>query len=194
MPTLSSSASARACASRLSSFSTWIGASMTFSSTVMWDHRLKLWNTMPSSARMRSTCRRSSGMAWPLRRRTHADDFAADRDAPGIRRLQQVDAAQERALARAAGADHGDHVADMRGQRHAFQHLELAEPLVQVFNDKGGGCVPHRSLDSSLFRGTPCRGQGSRASPALPSGKRPPGQGLRHRVGTPEQSRVISIP
>ena len=38
---------------------------MTFSISVMWLHRLKLWNTMPSLERMRSICRRSAGTVWP---------------------------------------------------------------------------------------------------------------------------------
>src|SRR6516225_8955675 len=42
---------------------------MRFWSTVRCDQRLKLWNTMPSSERMRSTCRRSAGSARPSRRR-----------------------------------------------------------------------------------------------------------------------------
>ena len=38
---------------------------MTFSISVMWLHRLKLWNTMPSFERMRSIWRRSAGTVWP---------------------------------------------------------------------------------------------------------------------------------
>ena len=38
---------------------------MTFCKSVMWLHRLKLWNTMPSLERMRSICRRSAGTVWP---------------------------------------------------------------------------------------------------------------------------------
>jgi hypothetical protein len=68
MPTLASSASARAIASDFGFFRTWTGASMMFSSTVMCDHRLKLWNTMPSRVRIRSTCLWSAGLApWRVR-------------------------------------------------------------------------------------------------------------------------------
>ena len=35
--------------------------------TVMWVHRLKLWNTMPRRVRMRSTCLRSAGSILPSR-------------------------------------------------------------------------------------------------------------------------------
>ncbi len=34
---------------------------MTFSRIVMWDQRLKLWNTIATRVRMRSTCARSAG-------------------------------------------------------------------------------------------------------------------------------------
>jgi aryl-alcohol dehydrogenase-like predicted oxidoreductase len=47
------------------------GASMTFWSTVMWAHRLKLWNTMARFVRMRVTCARSAGRRarpWPRQR------------------------------------------------------------------------------------------------------------------------------
>src|SRR5882724_10080170 len=67
MPTFSSRASARAMASARGSFRTWTGDSMTFCSTVMCAHRLKLWNTMPRRERMRSTWRWSCGTAWPSR-------------------------------------------------------------------------------------------------------------------------------
>ncbi len=85
---------------------------MTFSSTVLWDQRLKLWNTMPRRERMRSTWRAiGRPTAVPFRRRTMRDRFAADRDLAGVRRLQHVDAAQQRGLARAGGAEDRDDVA-----------------------------------------------------------------------------------
>ena len=39
-------------------------------------------------------------------------------------------------LARAGRADHGDHVADIGLDRDALQHLEIAEPLVQILDDQ----------------------------------------------------------
>ena len=63
MPTRWSTASARSVASAFDSRSTCRGASTTFCSTVMCDQRLNCWNTMPSFARIRSTCLRSSGTA-----------------------------------------------------------------------------------------------------------------------------------
>jgi len=61
MPTLASSASASSLASARGRRCTWTGASTRFSSTVMWDQRLKVWKTMPSRARMRSTWCLSAG-------------------------------------------------------------------------------------------------------------------------------------
>ena len=47
-------------------------------------------------------------------------------------KLEQVDASQERTLARTAGADDRDHVPGQDLDRDPLQHLELAEPLVNV--------------------------------------------------------------
>ena len=47
-------------------FCTWMGASITFSRIVIWDQRLKLWNTMATRERMRSTWLWSAGII-PLR-------------------------------------------------------------------------------------------------------------------------------
>ena len=49
-----------------------------------------------------------------------------------VERLQQVDAAQERRLPGAAGADQTDHVVIGDLEVDPAQHLELAEPLVHA--------------------------------------------------------------
>ena len=67
MPTLRRSASARSIASLRERPRTWIGASITFWSTVMCDQRLNCWNTMPSRVRKCSTWRRSTGSSLPVR-------------------------------------------------------------------------------------------------------------------------------
>ena len=73
------------------------------------------------------------------------DLLAIDPDQPAGRVLQAVDAAQKRRLARAAAADDGHHLAVARRQRHALQHVQLAEFLVQVLDMNGlGGVVRHR--------------------------------------------------
>ena len=51
---------------------------------------------------------------------------------PGVRLLEKVDAAQERALARPARADDADHVARVGLQRHALEHFVVAVALVDV--------------------------------------------------------------
>src|SRR3954467_9586878 len=106
MPTLARSASASATASARGRFCTCTGASTTFSSTVMWDQRLKLWNTIATFMRMRATWPppAARGVAVPraAARRSHAaaaillecDRLAADRDLAGVRHLEHVDAAK----------------------------------------------------------------------------------------------------
>src|SRR5271156_5025406 len=61
-----------------------------------------------------------------------AHRLAADPDLAGARRLEMVEAAQQGALARAAGADHAQHRAAFKLERDALQHLERAETLMQV--------------------------------------------------------------
>ena len=57
--------------------------------------------------------------------------------------LQQVDAAQQRALARAGTADDADHIARMCAERDAFEHFLVAIALVQVFHLKFEGFGGH---------------------------------------------------
>src|SRR5690606_25042995 len=63
-PTFSSRSSALAIASAFGTPSTWIGASMMFSSTDMFGNRLNCWNTIPT--RRRTRLRRFSGIATRL--------------------------------------------------------------------------------------------------------------------------------
>ena len=61
--------------------------------------------------------------------------------------LQQVDAAEQRALAGAAGAQDGDHIVLVGGQRDALQHLQVAEALVEVVHaERGAGFRPLLTL------------------------------------------------
>ena len=112
-------------------FCTCIGASIRFSSTVMCDHRLKFWNTMPSSERMRSTWRRSAGWRLPSRAPAHLDRLAGDRDAPssGVssRLMQRRNVLLPEPLRRGSRSRR-----PRARQRDAFQHLEVAEALVHV--------------------------------------------------------------
>ena len=92
-PGRSARAARSACASRLAlrqCSCTLRGASVTLSSTVMCGNRLNDWNTMPIRRRTRFDVDAAGG-----------DLRAADEDPAGVDRLQQVDAAQQRRLARA---------------------------------------------------------------------------------------------
>ena len=62
--------------------------------------------------------------------------LAIDEDAARVRLLEKVDAAEHRALAGARRADHADHVARVRLQRHALEHLVAAVPLVEIVDEK----------------------------------------------------------
>ena len=76
----------------------------------------------------------------------HADQLAVDKDTPGIGYLQQVDAAQERALARAAAAEDGDHIVLAGGQRYTLEDLHVAETLEKILDHERrfGPCVGFR--------------------------------------------------
>ena len=60
--------------------------------------------------------------------------LAVEQDLAGVRLFQQVDAAQEGALAGTARADDADHVARFRCQRDALEHLVATVALVQVLD------------------------------------------------------------
>ena len=103
----------------------------------MCDQRLKLWNTMASLARIRASWRGSLACSAAMRARLQRDLLAGDHDAALVRRLEQVDAAQERALAGAAGAQDGDHVALGAPDGDALEHLDLAELLLDALDGQG---------------------------------------------------------
>ena len=62
------------------------------------------------------------------------DLLAADDDPARVDRLEQVDAAQERRLARAGGADQADDLVLGEREVDAAEHLELAERLVDALD------------------------------------------------------------
>jgi hypothetical protein len=68
---------------------------------------------------------------------------AADDDPSGIDGLEQVDAAEQRGLAGARGADEADHLVLGHHEVDAAQDLEVAERLVKPFDPQclGGGAV-----------------------------------------------------
>src|SRR5205085_11149056 len=71
-----------------------------------------------------------------------ADQVAVHLDAAAVELLQVVDTAEERRLARARWSDHADRLARIDVERHALQHLELAEALPHL----------HRADDRAAVR------------------------------------------
>ncbi len=87
----------------------------------MCGNRLKLWKTMPISRRSASTSMLAS-----------ADPIAVEADLAAFDGLQLVDAAQQRRLAAAGGADQADHLVQVDIEIDAAQHRVRAERLVHV--------------------------------------------------------------
>ena len=69
--------------------------------------------------------------------------FAVDDDLPGVRRLEEVQAAQQRCLARTRGADDGQRLAALERKADVVQHLGGAEALVDVvdFENRHSGSL-----------------------------------------------------
>jgi len=70
----------------------------------------------------------------PLADRGHVDSpardlFALEEDPTGVERLEQVDAAQQRALPTAARPDHHEHLTRGDAQVDVAQHHEVSEAL-----------------------------------------------------------------
>ena len=125
---------------------------MTFSSSVMWLQRLKLWNTMPSRERMRSIWRRSAGTVWPWLSAFRQISSPLTRISAAGRDFQAFDAAQQRRLARTAAADDGDDFAVPGRQRNALQDVQSTELLVQVLDvDRLGGRLPRIAIEHACL-------------------------------------------
>src|SRR4051812_33706924 len=60
-----------------------------------------------------------------------ADGLPVEQDFAAVELLQEIDAAQERRLARAARADDRHHFLAVHFEIHALEHLDLAEMLAQ---------------------------------------------------------------
>ena len=108
---------------------TWIGPSVTFSVASLCGKRLNSWKTMPHFMRIWWTS------FLKLAAVAAADDVhAADLDLAGGRVLEEVEAAQEGALARAGRADEHDDLALVHLQVDALEHVVAAEVLLQFFD------------------------------------------------------------
>ena len=103
------------------------GAMVTFCSAVRWGKRLNCWKTIPTRWRTKSSSQPASPVPEP---RSPADVVALEEDLALLRRLEQVDAAQQGALAGAARAEDADDFAFGDLEVDAAQHLEVAEALV----------------------------------------------------------------
>ena len=78
------------------------------------------------------------------------DFLAIDANNAAGRVLQAVDTAEHRRFAGAAAADDRDDLAVARRQRHALQHVQLAEFFVKVLNVNGFGGIVHRRSARAL--------------------------------------------
>jgi hypothetical protein len=94
----------------------------------------------------------------------HLYQLAFDENFSGIRHLQQIDAAQERAFARSAAAQ--DYVMLMGSQRNAFQNLMRTEPFLCMSRTRSASpllpkwptaCIP--PFNGIQLIGRPCPGQ-----------------------------------
>ncbi|MOA21021.1 hypothetical protein D3C78_1414980 [compost metagenome] len=81
--------------------------------------------------------------------------LAGNMDLASIGDFQQVDAAQEGALARAAGTEYRHHVTLVGVQRDALEHLQVAEGFADVFYLQHWICshatYPLRTLSAYFF-------------------------------------------
>ena len=86
------------------------------------------------------------------------DLLSLEEDPPGLDRLEQVDAAQERALSAAARPDDAEHLAGLDAQVDAVEDDVVAEALVDVLHADHGGAIRTSSLDCCR-RNAHCQGK-----------------------------------
>ena len=108
-------------------------ASVRLSSAVRCGKRLNCWKTIPIRCLIAET-------STPLR----GDLLALEEDPAGLDRLEQVDAAEQRALAASARPDDAQHLAGLDAQVDAVEDEVVAEPLVDVLHADHGDtvCLP----------------------------------------------------
>ena len=75
-----------------------------------------------------------------------ADKHVLEQDLAFVILFKEIDAAEQRRLARPAGSDDADHLAGVNVERHALEHAQGAEafPDVPDFNDRLGHGSPSR--------------------------------------------------
>ncbi len=79
------------------------------------------------------------------------DRFPVNDDLAGGRGFQQIEAAQESALAGAGTADHRDHVAFTGLEIQALENRCVTERLMDVAADEGGDVIGHAVLLNSCW-------------------------------------------
>ena len=120
----------------------------------MWGNRLKAWKTIP-------ICRRTPVDVDAAR----GDLVARDDDPPGIDRLDEVDAAQERRLATPRRADEAHDLVLGDAQVDPAKDLVLAEGLVESLDLEGGARrLGHRAPPAWRLRSRATSQSVSRAS------------------------------
>ena len=124
---------------------TFHSASATFSSAVWSGKRLKCWNTMPIRARS------MSGL-------TFEGAFAGQQHVAALGLVQPVDAAQQRGLARAGGAD------DAGGGARGHVEADVAEHFERPRRPWSGSAVPGWSRGTFQCRLGRLVGAGSAAA------------------------------
>src|SRR5215831_2393713 len=77
------------------------------------------------------------------------DVLSVELDGAGVDVLEQVEAAQQRRLARARRTDHDHGLALFNVERDVLQHVQVAEGLIEVTNPHDGLGRAHRTLPPS---------------------------------------------
>jgi hypothetical protein len=106
----------------------------------MCGNRLYAWKTIPDTA--------ANPVDVHPRRR---DLVTLDDDAPLVHRLQQVDAAEQRRLPGAGGADEADDLVAVEREVDSLQHLGAVEGLVQPLHERSAS-LAHRTPPSASWR------------------------------------------
>ena len=105
---------------------------MMLPSAVMCGNKLKCWKTMPISVALASRRRVLGQLVQLVAVLAVADELAVDEQAARIDLLEVVDAAKERALARARRAEQADDLARADLEVDALEYLVSAEGLVHL--------------------------------------------------------------
>jgi hypothetical protein len=115
----------------------------TFCRAVRWLNRLNCWNNHPDALGRTLPGQRAGGELFAVF--GVAEAAACDPNDAGISSLQQVDAAQQRALSRPAGTEQCDDLAGPHGEIEVAEHDTVAVSFAQVAHfDRGqraGECV-----------------------------------------------------